>query len=89
MKGHIQLAKALIETFKMSIHSVNCDGNTPLHLSSLLRQEESVRLLLYEYHAPMFVRNKAGQTALDLASTNIASCNFTNEHHHRKLKFEF
>ena len=42
------------------------DGNTPLHLSSLFGQPESVRFLLYKYHAPVYVWNNAGKTSLDL-----------------------
>lgn len=38
---------------------------------ALLGQEESVRLLLYDYDAPIFVRNNAGQTASDLADDRI------------------
>ena len=42
-----------------------------MHLSSLLRQKGSVRLLLYDYNAPIYVRNNAGQTAIDLADERI------------------
>ena len=70
-EGHTETASALIEMFQLSIHSVDCNGNTPLHLSAIKGQEESVKLLLYNYHAPVFVRNKAGQTAVDHADTNI------------------
>jgi ankyrin repeat protein len=67
-KGHTSTAKNLIEDFHLSLHYVDEDGCTPLHLSSLFGQPESVRLLLYEYHAPVFIRNKAGKIALDLAT---------------------
>ena len=70
-KGHTPTANVLIEMFKLSIHSIDRDGNTPLHLSSLFEQEESVKLLLYNYHAPVFIRNKAGETAVDLANNNL------------------
>jgi ankyrin repeat protein len=69
--GHLSTAKTLIDILHLSIHSKDCDGNTPLHLSSLLRQEDSVKLLLYDYNAPIFVRNNAGQTASDLATENL------------------
>ena len=68
--GHTSTAKALIDVFHLSLHSIDDDGNTPLHLSSLSGQSKSVRILLYDYHAPVFVRNKAGKTALDLAKDN-------------------
>ena len=66
--GHISTAKTLTEVFHLSLHCIDEDGNTPLHLSSLLGRPESLRFLLYEYHAPVYVRNKAGKTALDLAT---------------------
>jgi ankyrin repeat protein len=67
-KGHTSTAKTLIEVFHLSLHCVDEDGNTPLHLSSLSEQPESVRFLLHKYHAPVYVRNKAGKNALDLAT---------------------
>jgi ankyrin repeat protein/GTPase SAR1 family protein len=66
-KGHTSTAKTLIEDFHLSLHCVDEDGNAPLHLSSLFGQTHSVRFLLYEYHAPVYIRNKAGKIALDLA----------------------
>ena len=65
--GHISTAKALIEIHRQSIHCTDDDGNTPLHLSALFAQTASVRFLLYDRHAPIFVRNKAGKTAFDLS----------------------
>ena len=70
-KGHTPTANVLIEMFKLSIHSIDRNGNTPLHLSSLFEQEESVKLLLYNYHTPVFIRNNAGETAIDLANDNL------------------
>ena len=66
-KGHTSTAKTLIDDFHLSLHCIDDDGNTPLHLSSLYGQPKSIRFLLYEYHAPVYVRNKAGKRALDLA----------------------
>jgi ankyrin repeat protein len=66
--GHISTAKTLIDDLHLYLHCVDEDGNTPLHLSSLVGQPESVRCLLYEYHAPVYARNKAGKIALDLAT---------------------
>ena len=70
-KGHMSTTMVLIEIFQLSIHSIDKDGDTPLHISSLFEQEESVKLLLYNYHAPVFVRNKAGKTAVDLANYKL------------------
>ena len=66
-KGFTSTGKVLIDDINLSVHCTDDDGNTPLHLSSLSGQQHSVRLLLYDYHAPVFVRNKAGKAALDLA----------------------
>ena len=66
-KGNLLTAKALIKECPLLIHSTNSYGNSPLHFSSLLGWAKQVRLLLFEYHAPVFIRNKAGKTALDLA----------------------
>ena len=68
--GHTSTAKVLIEVFHLSIHSTDNDGNASLYLSSLYEQRESVKMLLYDYHAPIFVRNKSGKTAFDLAVDN-------------------
>ena len=65
--GRTSTAKTLLDN-NLSLHCTDEDGNTPLHLSSLYGQPESVRFLLYEYHAPIYVRNKAGKTALDIAT---------------------
>ena len=66
-EGHTSTAKALIDLFHVSVNSTDSDGNTPLHLSSLGSKHESVRMLLYDYHASVSVRNKAGKLALNLA----------------------
>ena len=55
-----------------------------MHLSSLSGSLESVKLLLYDYHVPIFVRNKAGKTALDLANSNpikVIINNYTQSEH--------
>ena len=69
-RGHTSTVKTLLNGHflnSVSLHCTDDDGNTPLHLSSSCGQPESVRFLLYEYHTPVYVRNKAGKTALDLA----------------------
>ncbi len=50
-----------------TVFQVNNDGNTPLHVATLYGQARYAHLLLHEYNAPLFVRNKDGKTALDLA----------------------
>ena len=68
--GNTSTGKILINKFHLSVHCTDDDGNTPLHLSSLCKQQSSVKMLLYDYHVPVFVRNKAGKTALDLTKDN-------------------
>ena len=65
--GNVLTAKELIKESPSLIYSVDDNGDSPLHFSSIIGQAECVRLLLFEYHAPVFIRNKAGKTALDLA----------------------
>ena len=52
-----------------TVFQVNNNGNTPLHTATLYEQAHCARLLLQKYNAPLFVRNKDGKTALDLAKT--------------------
>ena len=68
--GNTLTGKILINKFHLSVHHIDDDGNTPLHLSSLYEQQSSIKMLLYDYHVPVFVRNKAGKTALDLTKDN-------------------
>lgn len=70
-EGHTSLSKTIIESFGTSVLScTDHDGNTPLHLAALLEQDQSVRALLYDYHAPVYVRNKDGKTALSIAAND-------------------
>ena len=91
--GHTSTAKTLIDDFHLSLHCVDEDGNTPLHLSSSSGQPKSVRFLLYEYHAPVYVRNKAGKTAFDLATEDsikkviTAYIKFNSDH--KRLQHEY
>ena len=84
--------ETLIEDFHLSLHCVDEDGNTPLHLSSSVGQIESLRFLLYEYHAPIYVRNKAGKTALDLATKDstkkVIRKYISSEHKRMQHKYE-
>ncbi|XP_064398130.1 serine/threonine-protein phosphatase 6 regulatory ankyrin repeat subunit A-like [Halichondria panicea] len=50
-----------------TVFQVNNNGNTPLHTATIYGQAHCARLLLQKYNAPLFVRNKDGKTALDLA----------------------
>ncbi|XP_064398135.1 uncharacterized protein LOC135344774 [Halichondria panicea] len=50
-----------------TVFQVNNDGNTPLHTATRYGQVHCARLLLQKCNAPLFVRNKVGNTALDLA----------------------
>ena len=64
---NVLTAMILIEGSPSLIHFTDDDGYSPLHWSSHCGQAECVRLLLFDYHAPIFIRTKAGKTALDLA----------------------
>ena len=90
--GQTSTAKSLIEVFHLSLHSIDSDGNTPLHLSSLFGQHDSVILLLYDYHVPIFVRNKSGKTAIDLAEGDEVKKDFreyiSSKHHSIQLEYE-
>ena len=60
-------AAMLLQEFLTLIYSIDDVGNSTLHFASLLGKAAHVRLFLFSYHAPAFLRNKAGRTALDLA----------------------
>ena len=62
-----KLIKILCEYQYWTVFQVNNNGNTPLHTATLFEQAHCARLLLQKYNAPLFVRNKDGKTALDLA----------------------
>ncbi|XP_064398139.1 uncharacterized protein LOC135344779 [Halichondria panicea] len=50
-----------------TVFQVNNNGNTPLHTATRYGQADCAYLLSQEYNAPLFVQNKYGWTALDLA----------------------
>ncbi len=62
-----KLRTMLCEHRYWTVFQVNNNGNTPLHTATLYEQAYCARLLLQKYNAPLFVRNKDGKTALDLA----------------------
>ena len=51
----------------MSMTAVDEDGNTPLHISTMYHNASCVKVLLNELKAPLFVRNKFGRSAFDIA----------------------
>ena len=89
--GFPSTGKTLIDKFNLSVHCTDDDGNTPLHLSSLSGQRYSVRILLYDYHAPVFVRNKAGKAALDLAKNETIKSIFEEyvRSKHKSIQAEY
>ena len=68
---HLLLAKGLVDYFKLSLLSTDDDGNTPLHLSASLGRSESVCMLLYDYDAPVYLRNHSGKIPMDVAKQAI------------------
>ncbi len=50
-----------------TVFQVNNYGNTPLHTATLYGQAHCASLLLHKFNASLFVRNKDGKTAVDLA----------------------
>ena len=69
--GHNKLLSILITEYQIgSVLSLDDDGNTPLHISTIYKHWKCVKVLLYEHKAPLFVRNKLGKTAYDIAKTN-------------------
>lgn len=67
LNGHVATAEAIIILSKPSVLSTDSKGNTPLHLSAMFGRHKCVQMLLYNYQAPLFLRNKAGKSALDTA----------------------
>ena len=79
-RGHIKLVQTIVEQFEpvYGLLLLSDDsGNTPLHISSIKGKTDCARFLLYECHAPVFIRNKAGKSAIDASSQHIQSL-FTN-----------
>ena len=59
--------KELIDRFNLSLVSTDNDGNTPLHIAVINGSRKSLNLVLNNYQAPVFLRNKAGKSAVDVA----------------------
>ena len=69
--GHSPLIEVLLSSeFGLSLLSTDNHGNTPLHLASTFSQPSAVEKLLFEHDAPLFVRNKAGKSPVDVAKGN-------------------
>ena len=68
--GHSPLVEVLLSEFGLSLLSTDKYGNTPLHLASKFSQPSVVEKLLFEHDAPLFVRNKPGQSPVDVAEGN-------------------
>ena len=62
-----KLRTVLCEYQCWTVFKVNNDGNTPLHTAAKYGQVHCARLLLQKCNAPLFVRNKYEETALDVA----------------------
>ena len=67
--GNPKLITELITEYKVGtvMTVVDDDGNTPLHVSTMHKNVSCVEILLHELKAPLFVRNKLGMTAYDIA----------------------
>ena len=79
IRGHTKLAVMLITEFELDPCLTDDSGNTPLHIACWHDHEELARLLsgggheqlLKTFNSPIFVKNKAGQTALEIAGNSI------------------
>ena len=87
----IMTAAMLLQEFPTLIYSIDDVGNSPLHFASLLGKAAHVRLFLFDYHAPAFLRNKAGRTALDLAKDKSIKEIFKNymNSEHKSIQQEY
>ncbi len=64
----VEMLKLLVNEFGMSLLLVDEDGNTPLHVCAELNRSECVHSLLYDFHSPVYARNRAGDTPRDVSS---------------------
>ena len=53
--------------WRRSLLSTDKHGNTPLHIASKYSQTNAVEKLLFERDAPLYIRNKAGKSPVDVA----------------------
>ena len=62
------MLKLLINEYGMSPLLVDREGNTPLHVcSKLVHCTGNVRILLNDFQAPVYIRNRGGYTPMDYA----------------------
>ncbi len=65
-QGHPDICQYLIQS-GADVEAEDQDGNTPLHAATRISDRLPILILLYEMGANPFHKNKAGQTALDMA----------------------
>ena len=70
--GNERIMELLIHEYGMSPLLVDEEDNTPLHLCSERGHHKCVRSLLYDFHSPVYVRNRAGKTPRDVLSYSTA-----------------
>ena len=66
-KDYDTLVRVLTEKFSMSLLSTDNKGNTPLHMSAMFQSKRSLLFLLDKCEAPIFIRNNAGRSVIDVA----------------------
>ena len=67
-EGHIKMFKMLVS---MSPFIVDEAGDTPLHVCAKLGHYDCVRSLLEDFQSPIYIRNRAGKTPIDVARSNV------------------
>ena len=87
-KEHDLLVKLLIDQYHVSLLSADNNGDTPLHISAIFGQSSCFHLLLHNYNAPIYLRNKKGKTAVDEAkneSIRKIALDYLKQQHSRIL----
>ncbi|XP_055628687.1 uncharacterized protein LOC129770085 [Toxorhynchites rutilus septentrionalis] len=64
-KGHLAMAKILVEELQMEVDSLDNDGNTPLHGAAILGRFKMIKYLL-QNNATMSIANNADTTVLHI-----------------------
>ncbi len=70
-KGHLAIVNMCMSVDKTLLLSADVDGNTPQHISSMFGMKECVHMMLNDYHAPIYIRNKFGKSVLDVAKESV------------------
>ena len=91
LKDHDTLARKLIDSFQLSLISVDVNGNSPLHISAMFGQTKCVHMLLHDYNAPVYLRNNSGKSALDVARDVATKDIITNylKKERNKLQYDY